>query len=488
MLSVILALGLLLAACRSAASGEAQTESIVPETTAPAETETEPETEALPETLDVSEIRIGMVFYGTEEESSVLSLSLREGLTEAAREAGMEESQIRWIYMDREADWTEIEDAILSCVEEGCQLIFGAAREYEGVIAAIAEEYPGILFASVESELSNGSNSGTYRIDLAAMQYLCGVAAALSDTSGHIGFLAAKDSDNEAVTAAVNAFAYGVHTVNPDAVVELEITGKWYLPESERQGIRDLQELNCHVVGGLTDCYAGLQLALENGFTIAAYGTDSWVSQEYQEQIAGTAGYRWERYFTYMIGQVIGKEVTGELWAGDYGTGAAGFSTARDWDLSACYELLQSWYPDRVPDEIDAGETERPDETPAADPEETQEETPETENETETEEPGTIRAEDLGITGDGTNEAGETEGETDQAGETEGETDEAGETSGESDEPEETIEESDETDVTGESDESETDAAEELPPIEMDEETGYLTNVRVHQIVVPEEE
>lgn len=422
-IAAAMALSLLLTSCQTPVSAEAETETMTAEMTTLQETE--PETEPLPVTLDASEIRIGMIFYGTEEEASVLSRSLREELTEAALAAGMEEGQIHWVYMDREADWTEIEDAILSCVDSGCQLIFGAAREYAGVIAAIAEEYPDVMFASVESDLSNGVNSGTYRIDLAAVQYLGGVAAALSDTTGHIGFLAAKDSDNETVTAAVNAFAYGVWTVNPDAVVELGVTGKWYLPEAEQQAIQDFQDWDCHVVGGLTDCYTGLQTALEDGLTVVAYGTDSWISEEYRGQIAGAAEYQWDQYFRYMIRQVIEKNVIGEVWTGDLGSGDGSFSTSRDWDLSFCREMLQNWFPDLDPE---------PEETvpDSAGFEETASESAESEGAEET-------------------EAEETEAEETEAEETESE-------------------------------------MEELPVIELDEETGYLANVRVHKIVIPEEE
>jgi basic membrane protein A len=441
-IGITVALCLFLAACNTAGETVLETESTTEESSTVMETETEPETEPVPITREISELRIGMIFYGTEEETSLLSLSLREGLTQAALEAGMEEDQLLWTYVDREASWTEIEDSILSFVDSGCQLIFGGAREYASVIAAIAEEYPDIMFACVGSDLGNQSNSGNYTIDLAAAQYLCGVAAALSDTTGHIGFLAAKDQSNQVMTQAVNAFAYGVWSVNPDAVVELGITGKWYLPEAEIQGIQDFSEKNCDVVGGWTDSYSGLSEALNRGWIVTAYGTDSWIPEEYTEQIAGVAAYRWNFYFACMIEHAINKEVGGEFWTGDYSSKEAAFSTAGQWDLSSYYEWLSTQLPEDSPEEGTEQETEG--------------------QETVTQETVTQEAESL--------EAATQETEIQETETQETETQET---------------ESQETEILEtESPEEE----EELPVIEMDEDTGYLKNVRVHEIVLPKSE
>lgn len=415
---------LFLGAC--SAPQNAPVESTTAETTE-AVTTTEEETEPAPTEPPVrepSEIRIGMIFYGEEGDGSVLAAAQKDGLLQAAAGLGIGEEQILWQYNSREADWTQIEDSILACVEAGCQVIFGGAREYSAVIAAIAEEYPEVMFSCVGSDLYNGTNSGTYGISLAAAQYLSGMAAATVNTTGRIAFLASKDSSDPEVTDAVNAFAYGVWSVNPQAVVEVGVIGKWFLPEAEYQAISDLQGLGCDVIGGYTDCAAGLQAAAAAGMRVLGSGTDeeALYGAGYASQTAGAVVYRFDLYFSTKLNQAIQKEVVGEAWTGDYYNGAAEFRSAVQMPEEALLQLA-SWRP-----------------------------VEENESQTELDEAESVAAE----------------------------------TAAEETNPSEPGEESSEEPV-GESAAEEETEEEEIPVITLDRETGYLTNVRIHEIEVPEE-
>lgn len=268
---------------------EIETEETTEETT-PAPTE--------PPTLDVAKMKVGMIFYGEEADGSLLADTLLREMKEAAEAVGMTEEQILIQYNSREADWTQIEESILSCIDSGCQLILGCAREYEAVIAAIAEEYPEIMFACVGSQLYNGTNSGIFDIDLGAAQYLCGAAAGLQTATGHVGFVAAKDKDDVIMTQAVNAFAYGVWSTNQEAVVDVAVIGKWFLPGAQEYGMDMLKGLGCDVTGGYTDLSIG------------------------------TLQYQWQQYFSMKLDQIIQKEVVGEAWRGDYYGGAVTWDSA----------------------------------------------------------------------------------------------------------------------------------------------------------------
>ncbi len=358
LLSLILAL--LVGGCAASVSEtNEQTESAA-ETAQPTQPPTEAPTEA-PDLLP-SEVKVGMVFLGTENDGNVLAQSLRRDLTEAAVQAGMEEDQLIWKYNDREADWTQIEESILACVDEGCQLIFGGSREYEAVIAAIAEEYPDVMFACVGGSLMNGTNSGTFDISLAAAQYLCGAAAAAASPSGRIGFLAAKDDTDEEVTAGVNAFAYGAWSVNPDAVVDVGITGRWFLPEAETQGAEELANLGCDVIGGYIDGNAGQAAAAADGLYIVGAGVEN--ADLYGDRAAAYVLYDWTGYFSMKISQVISRDVVGEAWAGDYYGGEAVFvlqNTSLENMLSQAVQQLAQWNPNAP--ETEAPETKAEEQT-----------------------------------------------------------------------------------------------------------------------------
>lgn len=409
----------LLAACAAPAQTEQTTQV---QTSAPAETtvyETDPEPTE-PPFREASEIKVGMIFFGEKDDGSVLSASLQQGLTKAAEDLGIAPEQILWKYNSREASWTQIEDSILECVDNGCQIIFGGAREYAAVIAAIAEEYPDVMFACVGSDLYNGSNSGTFDVSLGAAQYLCGVAAGLRSQTGHVGFLAAKNTSDKQVTDGVNAFAYGVWTVNPDAVVEVGVTGKWFLPQAEQQGVTQMLEQSCDVIGAYTDCSTGVKAAVEAGAFVAACGAEGpdLYGEDYETRKTGAALWDWSGYFSMKLEQVLNKEIVGEAWLGDYYSAAAVFLTAdemSDPQLAQAREQLILWRP----------VTESENET-----------VPQTES-----------------------DEAETELQSDEETESDGET-----------EPESEPE------------------PEEISVITIDEETGYLSNVRVSEIEFDETE
>ena len=286
-----------------------QTTTVEPtEETTPAPTE--------PATLDVSEIKVGMIFYGEEGNDSLLATSLQEQMEKAAEAGGMSVDQILVQYNSREADWTSIEDSILACVDQGCQWIVGCAREYEAVIAAIAEEYPQIMFSCVGSELYNGVNSSTFTIDVAVAQYLSGAVAGLQTERDRVGFVAAKGTDDVAVTQAVNAFAYGVWSTNPEAMVEVAILGKWYVPELEEQGMQLLEDKGCDVIGSYTD------------------------------GDLGDLEYQWSQYFSMKLNQILWKEVHGEAWSGDYFSGAITYELTWEQKVELpeyVWQQLESW-------------------------------------------------------------------------------------------------------------------------------------------------
>jgi len=360
-----------------------------------------------PPTRQVTEIKVGMIFYGEENEGSLLADSLRQEMMEAASVLGMNEDQILMKYNSREADWTQIEESILACIDEGCQLILGCAREYEAVIAAIAEEYPDVMFACVGSTLYNGINSGTFTMDVGAAQYLQGALAGFMTDTNRVGFVAAKDKNDEAVTQAVNAFAYGVWSTNPDAIVDVAVIGKWFLPGAENHGREYLDGLGCDEIGSYTDVSIG---ELE---------------------------YQWQQYFSMKLEQIIQKEVIGEAWCGNYYTGAVTSSLTAElpeyvWgELAKWGTMMEEMPQETLPESEDPSE-----------------------GESQLEQESTLEETVVDTTSQDETVLDET-----VIGEIE-------------------LEETE----TEEAETEETEPPYEIPDIDIDRDTGYLSNVRIHKI------
>ena len=403
MVALCLAAICLLAAC-GGKGGEATTavvETELPIVLASTEETTEQTTEAPAEPLtrQATEVKVGMIFYGEEHDDSLLAYSLYQEMVKAASDIEVSEDQILVKYNSREADWTRIEESILACVDEGCQLILGCAREYEAVIAAIAEEYPDVMFACVGSALYNGVNSGTFKINVGAAQYLQGALVGLMTETNRVGFVAAKGSSDTLVTQAVNAFAYGVWSTNQEAVVDVAVIGKWYLPGAEEQGLEYLRDLGCDEIGSYTD------------------GS------------IGNLEYQWRQYFSMKLNQVIQKEVAGEAWSGDYYAGAVTCSLTEDlpdyvWGELAKWGTMMEEMPEEIQPEN------------------------EIENVCQTEEE---MSEEM------TSEAETLEEET-------------------------SAETSSDDILSDDAVTVETEAPYEIPDIDIDRNTGYLPNVRIHEI------
>lgn len=391
----------LLAACHSR---EEETTTAAPETTEATTMESTVETTEAPTeppTRQVEEMKVGMIFYGDPGEASMLADSLLCEMQKAAGAIGMSQDQILVQYNSRDAEWTQIEESILACVDSGCQLILGCAREYEAVIAAIAEEYPEVMFACVGSQMYNGSNSGTFTMDVGAAQYLCGAMAGLLTDTDRVGFVAAKGSSDKLVTQAVNAFAYGVWSTNQEAVVDVAVIGKWFLPGAENHGRGYLDRLGCDIIGSYTDGSLG---GLE---------------------------YQWQQYFSMKLNQIIQKEVAGEAWSGDYYGGAVTCDLTVDLPEYVWGELAKWGTPME----------EMPEETVSESEAESEETVPESEGESKSEAESETQSQE-NVSEDATSQ-------------------------------EELLE-----DVA----EEETTAPYEIPEIEIDRDTCYLPNVRIHEI------
>lgn len=137
---------------------------------------------------------------------------------------------------------------------DGASLVFGTSFGYfDPFMIEAARRYPKVQFrhpTSLWSADKHPANLGGYFCYLDQAHYVNGVAAGLSTTSHKIGFVAAKPI--AIVVRNINSFALGVRRVNPNATVQLIITGDWSLPVREAEATNALiatgaDVIACHV-------------------------------------------------------------------------------------------------------------------------------------------------------------------------------------------------------------------------------------------------
>ncbi|SFN55747.1 BMP family ABC transporter substrate-binding protein [Variovorax sp. OV329] len=137
---------------------------------------------------------------------------------------------------------------------DGASLIFGTSFGYfDPFMVDLAKKYPKVEFrhpTSLWSPDMHPMNLGGYFCYLDQAHYINGIAAGLSTKSNKIGYVAAKPI--AIVLRNINSFTLGVKRVNPNAVVQLVITGDWSMPVREAEATNALitagnDVIACHV-------------------------------------------------------------------------------------------------------------------------------------------------------------------------------------------------------------------------------------------------
>src|SRR5258708_4602989 len=133
---------------------------------------------------------------------------------------------------------------------DGATLLFPTSFGYfNPFMIDAAKKYPKVEFRHARSLWKEGkdpNNAGGYFCYLDQGHYVNGIAAGLSTKSNKIGYIAAKPIP--LVLRNVNSFMLGARKVNPDATVQLIVTGDWALPVREAEAANALVDAGCDII------------------------------------------------------------------------------------------------------------------------------------------------------------------------------------------------------------------------------------------------
>lgn len=128
-------------------------------------------------------------------------------------------------------------DAVHRLAKDGATMIILSSYGYPTLVRDVIESCPDIAFYGSCSEF-DADNYTAYFGRMYQARYLTGIAAGMQTKSNSIGYVAAMP--NAEVNRGINAFALGVRSVNPDAVVTVMWTGSW---EDERAEVMAAEAL-----------------------------------------------------------------------------------------------------------------------------------------------------------------------------------------------------------------------------------------------------
>jgi basic membrane protein A len=143
-------------------------------------------------------------------------------------------------------------------VVDGAQMIFGTSFGYMDFMLEAAEKYPDVIFEHATG-YKTAPNMANYTGAQEDSKYLAGIAAGAAAENGKLGYVAPFAIP--LIIKAVNAWALGAQSVNPDATVEVVWLNSWFDPAAERQAAESLIADGAQVVGHSQDTPSACQAA-----------------------------------------------------------------------------------------------------------------------------------------------------------------------------------------------------------------------------------
>lgn len=288
--------------------------------------------------LTKEDIKIGVLHITDPAEGSGYSYTHDIGIQGMQENLGLSDEQIiRKINID-DTDTKAIKTAIQECVDEGCHIIFTTSWGYMQPTADMAEEYPDVYFSHGTGYMSNGTNFNNYFGRIYQARYLSGIVAGMNTKTNKIGYVAAMDSSNSEVTGGIDAFAIGVHSVNPDAVIYVKVTNSWYDPEGEKAATEELLAMDCDVMAQHCDTPYPQTLAQEKGVYGIGYNSD--MSKETPDSCLCSVIWNWSAYYTSAVESVIEGTWDGSNYYGGMTEGLVEITDLADFCVEGTQEKV----------------------------------------------------------------------------------------------------------------------------------------------------
>lgn len=202
---------------------------------------------------------------------------------------------------------------------EGYAVVFADSYGYQNFTKQVALQYPKTNFINEEATYHEGNLASFYgRLEEA--RYLEGVVAGLMTKSDTIGF--AGGYAVPPVIVGLDAFALGVQSVNPKAVVKVTWVHSWYDPPKEKEAADALLNAGADIVANHADSPATLQAAAAQG----KYGMTS--NADYstvapKAYLTGTV-WNWGPYFARTVEAVMHHTWKPAYFDGTLANGAVG--------------------------------------------------------------------------------------------------------------------------------------------------------------------
>ena len=249
------------------------------------------------------QLKIGVIHIGDPADGSGYSYTHDLGIQGMQKNLGLSDDQIVRQLNISDSDTTAIRNAIEDCIAQGCNVIFGTSYGYMDTMEALANEHPDVIFSHGTGYKSNGSNLNNYFGRIYQARYLAGIAAGLKTKTNKIGYVSAYGTELAETCSGINAFALGVQSVNPDAVVYVKELKEWINPQNETAYAEALINMGCDVISQHCDT-ANPQIAAEKAGVFGC-GYNSDMTKDAPKAHLTATIWNWDVYYTAAVQAVI---------------------------------------------------------------------------------------------------------------------------------------------------------------------------------------
>ena len=249
------------------------------------------------------QLKIGVIHIGDPADGSGYSYTHDLGIQGMQKNLGLSDDQIVRQLNISDKDTTAIRNAIEDCIAQGCNVIFGTSYGYMDTMEALANEHPDVIFSHGTGYKSNGSNLNNYFGRIYQARYLAGIAAGLKTKTNKIGYVSAYGTELAETCSGINAFALGVQSVNPDAVVYVKELQSWFDPANETAYAEALINMGCDVISQHCDT-ANPQIAAEKAGVFGC-GYNSDMTKDAPKAHLTATIWNWDVYYTAAVQAVI---------------------------------------------------------------------------------------------------------------------------------------------------------------------------------------
>jgi simple sugar transport system substrate-binding protein len=221
-------------------------------------------------------------------------------------------ASVKTTFVENVAEGPDAERVIRDLAATGHKLIFTPSFGYMEPTLKVAQEFADVKFESITG-YKTAPNVAAANARYYEGRYLAGIAAGRLTQSNVAGFVAGFPIPE--VLQGINAFALGMQSVNPKAMVKVVWLNAWFDPPRERDAAMTLFNQGVDVIAFHTGSAAVMVAAQERGKLAVAYHSDMRKVAPDAQIVAIT--HQWGRYYTQRAQAVLdGTWQTGNVWGG----------------------------------------------------------------------------------------------------------------------------------------------------------------------------